>query len=73
MEERFVQYGAIGLLLFIFVSLFIWLLKTLFTKFLEHLDFLNTTQKEIANTLTSLKNAMESGHREIMQRLHEKG
>lgn len=70
MEQHLAQYGAIGVLLGVFVVLFVWMFKVLFSRFIQHLDVLTTSLKEIVKALESLKSAVEDNHREVMERIH---
>lgn len=67
LAAKLAQYGAMGILLAVFVVLFIWMFRTLFTKFLQHLDVLTTTQKEIAINLSSLRQSIDDHNQETLR------
>lgn len=69
MEQHLAQYGAVGVLLSVFVVLFVWMFKTLFTRFIQHLDNLTATLNEMVRVLGALKNSVEDNHRDVMERL----
>jgi uncharacterized membrane protein len=73
MEQHLAQYGAIGVLLAVFVVLFVWMFKALFSRFLQHLDVLTTSLREIVKALEAIKLAVEDHHKEVMRRLPREG
>lgn len=68
MEQHLAQYGAIGVLLALFVATFIWMFRVLFTRFLQHLDTLTTSLKEIVEALEALKKSVDDHQKEINYR-----
>lgn len=74
MEQHLAQYGAVGVLLSVFVVLFIWMFKVLFSRFLQHLDNLTSGLKEIVEALRALKTFMEDHHEKVMEGIrHREG
>lgn len=69
MQQHLAQYGAVGVLLAVFVTLFVWMFRILLTRFLSHLDAVTSTLKEIAATLHGLKIVVESNHETVLHKL----
>jgi hypothetical protein len=69
LQQNLAQYGAVGVLLAVFVTLFVWMFRVLLTRFLQHLDAVVATLKEISNTLYGLKLVVETNHETVMNRL----
>lgn len=68
-EQQLAQYGAVGVLLAVFVALFLWMFRQLFSRFLTHLDFLQTAFKELIVALQKLSDKVDDNHKEVMGRI----
>ena len=67
------QYGAIGLILMVLLSLFVWVFKAIFSQLLAQLDFkpfLDANTKALTDNtkaLEELRNQIDRNHEELMR------
>ena len=67
--QTLAQYGAIGAMLVVFVSMFVWMFKTLFSRFLLHMDSLTQTLKEISVSNAKILDRLDDNHHIVMSEL----
>lgn len=65
-SQSFLQYGAIGAMLLVTLATLLWILRTLFSRFLAHMDSFQTFMSQTVTSLQKLNDHMDDNHREVM-------
>lgn len=71
--ETLVQYGAIGVILTVLLTLFVWVFRLLVNRLIQHLDNFEKFMVEQIKALQRIEANIDENHNELIQRIRAPG